>query len=82
MGKCKGAVDIFRFRGALSYVRSVSEPFRTICLGIPLFTNRQPLGVVALITPWNFPVAIPAWKMAPALVSGNAVVISQFAGPR
>ena len=40
-----------------------------------LYTRREPLGVVALITPWNFPVAIPAWKMAPALVSGNTVVI-------
>ena len=40
-----------------------------------LFTQREPLGVVALITPWNFPIAIPAWKMAPALVCGNTVVI-------
>jgi aldehyde dehydrogenase (NAD+) len=39
-----------------------------------MYTIRQPLGVVALIAPWNFPIAIPAWKMAPALVSGNAVV--------
>jgi aldehyde dehydrogenase (NAD+) len=39
-----------------------------------LFTIREPLGVVSLITPWNFPIAIPAWKMAPALVSGNTVV--------
>jgi acyl-CoA reductase-like NAD-dependent aldehyde dehydrogenase len=39
------------------------------------FTTRQPLGVVALITPWNFPIAIPAWKLAPALVAGNAVVL-------
>ncbi len=38
------------------------------------YTIRQPLGVVALITPWNFPVAIPVWKIAPALVSGNTVV--------
>src|SRR5712692_716714 len=38
------------------------------------YTVRQPLGVVALITPWNFPVAIPVWKIAPALVSGNTVV--------
>ncbi len=38
------------------------------------YTIRQPLGVAALITPWNFPVAIPAWKMAPALVAGNSVV--------
>lgn len=39
------------------------------------FTLRQPLGVVALITPWNFPFAIPAWKTAPALITGNTVVM-------
>ncbi len=39
------------------------------------YTVRQPLGVVALITPWNFPVAIPAWKIAPALVAGNTAVL-------
>lgn len=39
-----------------------------------LFTQRVPLGVVGLITPWNFPVAIPLWKIAPALVYGNTVV--------
>ncbi len=38
-------------------------------------TMRQPVGVVGLITPWNFPLAIPAWKLGPALVSGNAVVL-------
>jgi alpha-ketoglutaric semialdehyde dehydrogenase len=38
------------------------------------YTLRQPLGVVACVTPWNFPVAIPIWKIAPALVSGNTVV--------
>src|SRR5581483_3571043 len=39
------------------------------------YTIRQPLGVVALITPWNFPFAIPAWKTAPALITGNTVVM-------
>src|SRR5512146_492328 len=39
------------------------------------YTMRRPLGVVGLITPWNFPWAIPAWKLAPALVAGNTVVI-------
>jgi aldehyde dehydrogenase (NAD+) len=39
------------------------------------FTTRQPLGVVACITPWNFPLAIPAWKIAPALLAGNAVIL-------
>lgn len=40
-----------------------------------MFTTRVPLGVVGVISPWNFPVAIPIWKMAPALVYGNTVVI-------
>lgn len=38
------------------------------------YTMKQPLGVVACVTPWNFPVAIPVWKIAPALVAGNTVV--------
>ena len=38
------------------------------------YTVKQPVGPVAIITPWNFPIAIPVWKMAPALVSGNTVV--------
>lgn len=40
-----------------------------------MFTSRVPLGVVGVITPWNFPVAIPIWKIAPALIYGNSVVI-------
>lgn len=40
-----------------------------------MFTTRVPLGVVGVITPWNFPIAIPIWKMAPALIYGNSVVI-------
>lgn len=47
-----------------------SEMPNTFC-----YTLKQPLGVVGLITPWNFPVAIPIWKMAPALVAGNTVVL-------
>ena len=39
-----------------------------------MFTSRVPLGVVGVITPWNFPVAIPIWKIAPALIFGNTVV--------
>ena len=49
----------------------------TIQSELPLnfaYTIKQPLGVVACITPWNFPVAIPVWKIAPALVAGNTVV--------
>jgi acyl-CoA reductase-like NAD-dependent aldehyde dehydrogenase len=43
--------------------------------GAAVYTWRRPLGVVGLITPWNFPAAIPAWKTAPALAYGNAVVL-------
>ena len=49
----------------------------TIPSELPLnfaYTIKQPIGVVAVVTPWNFPVAIPIWKIAPALVAGNAVV--------
>jgi alpha-ketoglutaric semialdehyde dehydrogenase len=73
-GEVQRAVDIFRFFGGLSFTLGG----QTIPHELPgnlLYTTRQPLGVVGLITPWNFPVAIPAWKMAPALVSGNAVII-------
>ena len=38
------------------------------------YTTRRPLGVVGIITPWNFPIAIPAWKMAPALICGNTLI--------
>jgi alpha-ketoglutaric semialdehyde dehydrogenase len=43
--------------------------------GVDVMTSREPLGVFGLITPWNFPIAIPAWKSAPALAFGNTVVI-------
>jgi aldehyde dehydrogenase (NAD+) len=46
-----------------------SELPNTFC-----YTIRQPIGVVGLITPWNFPICIPAWKIAPALVAGNTIV--------
>src|SRR5438132_1716707 len=46
-----------------------SELPNTFC-----YTVRQPIGVCGLITPWNFPICIPAWKIAPALVAGNTVV--------
>src|SRR5688572_1088711 len=73
-GEVQRAMDIFRFFGGLSYTIGG----QTIPHDLPgnlLYTVRQPLGVVALITPWNFPVAIPAWKMAPALAAGNSIVI-------
>jgi acyl-CoA reductase-like NAD-dependent aldehyde dehydrogenase len=73
-GEVQRAIDIFRFFGGISYTLGG----QTIPHDLPgnlLYTTRQPLGVVGLITPWNFPIAIPAWKMAPALVAGNSVVL-------
>jgi acyl-CoA reductase-like NAD-dependent aldehyde dehydrogenase len=73
-GEVQRAIDIFRFFGGLSY----TVGGQTLPHDLPqnlLFTRREPIGVVGLITPWNFPIAIPAWKLAPALVSGNAVIL-------
>jgi aldehyde dehydrogenase (NAD+) len=73
-GEVQRAIDILRFYGALGY----SLGGQTIPHDLPnnlLLTRRDPLGVVALVTPWNFPVAIPAWKTAPALLCGNTVVL-------
>ncbi|MGV3756285.1 MAG: aldehyde dehydrogenase family protein [Verrucomicrobiota bacterium] len=73
-GEVQRTADIFRFFGGLSY----TVGGQTIPHDLPnnlLYTRREPVGVVALITPWNFPIAIPAWKMAPALLSGNTVII-------
>ncbi len=72
-GEVKRAINIFRYfggEGARQFSYQIpSERENVFC-----YTMRKPLGVVALITPWNFPSAIPAWKMAPALVAGNTVV--------
>ncbi len=50
------------------------ENLASVRPGIDVDVTREPLGVVAAITPWNFPLAIPAWKIAPALAFGNTVV--------
>ena len=73
-GEVQRAIDIFGYYGAKSHdlggtVKSASAA-RT-----NLYTVSEPLGVVGLITPWNYPIAIPAWKLAPALATGNAAVL-------
>jgi len=74
IGEVKRAINIFRYfggEGSRQFTYQVpSERENVVC-----YTIRKPLGTVALITPWNFPSAIPAWKLAPALVSGNTVVL-------
>src|SRR5213596_1019298 len=71
--------EIYRAYNVLNYTAGQSRRMGGITIPSELpknfaYTMRQPLGVVALITPWNFPFCIPAWKIAPALVAGNTVV--------
>ncbi|MFC5650588.1 alpha-ketoglutaric semialdehyde dehydrogenase GucD [Paenibacillus solisilvae] len=56
-------------------MRKVGDVIPSTDSGALMFTTRVPLGVVGVISPWNFPVAIPIWKMAPALIYGNTVVL-------
>lgn len=56
-------------------LREVGEVIPALTAGSLQFSLRQPVGVCALITPWNFPLAIPIWKAAPALAFGNTVVL-------
>jgi alpha-ketoglutaric semialdehyde dehydrogenase len=65
---------IFRYFAGEA-LRPKGEMYEQAATGSTLYTLRRPLGVVGLITPWNFPAAIPAWKLAPALVYGNTVVL-------
>ncbi|MCC7446401.1 MAG: aldehyde dehydrogenase family protein [Anaerolineae bacterium] len=51
------------------------ETYPTALPNRMLYTRREPVGVIGMITPWNFPVAIPLWKVAPALIYGNTVLI-------
>src|ERR1044071_5322666 len=71
--------EIYRAYNVMNYTAGQSRRMGGITIPSELpknfvYTMRQPLGIVSLITPWNFPVCIPAWKIAPALVAGNTVV--------
>lgn len=73
-GEVGRAIDIFDYYGAKARdlggtVKSASGRRQN------LYTVAEPVGVAALITPWNYPIAIPAWKLAPALAAGNAAVL-------
>jgi acyl-CoA reductase-like NAD-dependent aldehyde dehydrogenase len=67
------AGQLFKFFAGET-VRFGGERMPSVRPGIEVDITREPLGVVGLITPWNFPLAIPAWKIAPALAYGNCVV--------
>ncbi|MED4351644.1 aldehyde dehydrogenase family protein [Schinkia azotoformans] len=73
-GETARGVAILRYYAGEG-MRKVGDVIPSSDAGALMFTSRVPLGVVGVITPWNFPVAIPIWKIAPALVYGNAVVL-------
>ena len=73
-GEVRRSINIFRyFAGEGSRFPGMLVPSERE--RVHMFALRKPLGVVGLVTPWNFPSAIPAWKLAPALICGNTVVL-------
>lgn len=74
IGEVARAGQIFAFFAG-ECLRMAGEKLASVRPGIDIEITREALGVVGLITPWNFPIAIPAWKVAPALAYGNTVVI-------
>lgn len=73
VAEVRRAGQIFKYYAAEAY-RANGEELPSVRDGIDLKISREPIGVVGIITPWNFPIAIPAWKIAPALAYGNTVV--------
>ncbi|MEO7498672.1 MAG: aldehyde dehydrogenase family protein, partial [Casimicrobiaceae bacterium] len=73
IGEAMRAGQIFKFFAG-EVVRQSGEHLASVRPGVEVDVTREPVGVVGLITPWNFPIAIPAWKIAPALAYGNTVV--------
>ena len=74
IGEAARAGYIFKFFAG-ECLRLAGEMLPSVRPGIGVEVTREPMGVVGLITPWNFPIAIPAWKIAPALAYGNCVVL-------
>jgi alpha-ketoglutaric semialdehyde dehydrogenase len=73
VGETVRAGQIFKFFAG-EVLRMSGEKIPSVRPGVDVEITREPIGVVGLITPWNFPIAIPAWKIAPALAFGNTVV--------
>src|SRR4051812_32582106 len=73
IGEAARAGYIFKFFAGEA-LRITGDRLDSVRPGIEVEVTREPLGVVGLITPWNFPLAIPAWKIAPALAFGNCII--------
>jgi acyl-CoA reductase-like NAD-dependent aldehyde dehydrogenase len=74
IGETMRAAQIFKFFAGEA-LRLGGEVLPSVRPCIDVMIEREPVGVVGLITPWNFPIAIPAWKAAPALAYGNCVIM-------
>ncbi len=74
IGEAARAGQIFKFFAGET-LRQTGDRLASVRPGVDVDVTRFPVGVIGLITPWNFPIAIPAWKIAPALAYGNAVVL-------
>lgn len=74
VGETARAGQILKFFAGEA-IRNSGMAVESVRPDIDVQVSREPIGVVAAITPWNFPVAIPAWKVAPALAYGNAVIL-------
>ena len=73
VGETRRAAQIFHFFSG-ECLRSGGEYLPSVRADVTVSIAREPVGVIGIITPWNFPIAIPAWKIAPALAWGNTVV--------
>ena len=73
MGEAARAGQIFKYFAG-EVLRMSGDSIASTRPGIEVEVSREPLGVIGVITPWNFPIAIPAWKIAPALAYGNCVL--------
>ena len=74
IGETIRAAQIFEFFSGEA-LRLAGEVVPSVRPGVEVQVTREPLGVIGIITPWNFPIAIPAWKIAPSLCYGNTVVV-------
>jgi aldehyde dehydrogenase (NAD+) len=73
VGEAARAGQVFKFHAGQA-LRIAGDALDSPRPGLHVIVQREPIGVIGIITPWNFPIAIPAWKIAPALAYGNCVV--------
>ncbi|AKS45157.1 aldehyde dehydrogenase (NAD+) [Octadecabacter temperatus] len=73
IGEAVRAAQVFKFFAGEA-LRVTGETVASVRANVDVMVEREPVGIIGIVTPWNFPIAIPAWKIAPALAYGNAVI--------